>query len=137
GRNDLSMPELTQPARSSWPEAIATVTACKYKVATGRALAFGIPETRHFHITYNYWAPNAEGTPELHDGEFFSRKALPEGTLFPIRYNPDAPHETIRSTTDPQPTATPTLTRSTLLTIGVFGSIVLSLAWLLILRSCY
>src|SRR5580698_884931 len=116
------MPKTLQPARSSWPEAIATVTACKYKVATGRALAFGIPETRSFHITFNYWAPNIEGTPELHDGEFLSHKALPEGTLFPIRYNPDAPLETTHSTTDPQPTAAPILSRSTLLTLGIFGS---------------
>lgn len=130
------MPKTIQSARPSWPEAIATVTACKYKVATGRALAFGIPETRYFTITFNYWAESVEGIPELHTAEFLSDKALPEGTLFPIRYNPEAPHQTIRSTTDPQPTTGPILSRSTLLTVGIFGSIVLSLAWLLILRSC-
>lgn len=131
------MPKTIQSARSSWPEAMATVTSCKYKVSSGRALAFGIPETRHFTITFNYWAPNSEGTPELHTSEFLSEKALPEGTLFPIRYNPETPHQTTRTLDDPPPTAAPTLSRSALLVIGILGSVVLSLAWLLILRGCY
>ena len=116
----------------SWPEAMATVTACKYKVATGRALAFGIPSTKWFHITFNYWAPNADNVDELHTGELTSAKAMHVGTIFPIRYNPNAPHETTHSTT-----AAPSATRNPLLIIGIMGSIVLSLAWLLILRGCY
>ena len=131
------MPKIIQPARSPWPEAMATVTACKYKVSTGRALAFGIPETRHFRITFNYWAPNADGTPELHTSEFFSDKALPEGTLFPIRYNPEAPYQTTRTLDDPHPIPEPTQTRSLLLAVGIMGSILLSFAWLFILRGCY
>lgn len=125
------MPKLIQPARSTWPEAMATVTACRYKVATGRALAFGIPTTRWFHITFNYWAPNADNIDELHTGELTSEKAMHVGTLFPIRYNPDAPHETTHSTTEP------TTTRAPLLIIGILGSAILSLAWLLILRGCH
>ena len=131
------MPKLFQSARTPWPEAMATVTSCKYKVATGRALAFGLPAMRHFHITFNYWAPNAEGTPELRTSEFFSDKALPEGTLFPIRYNPVAPYQTIQSDTEPLPTAEPSPSRIPLLIIGILGSVVLSLAWLLVLRGCY
>jgi len=130
------MPKLIQSARPPWPEAMATVTSCKYKVSTGRALAFGIPETRHFTITFNYWAPNSDGTPELHTSEFLSDKAFPEGTLFPIRYNPEAPHQTTRSTADPQPTTSPVLSRNILLAVGIMGSIVLSLAWLFVLRGC-
>jgi len=109
---------------------MATVTACNYKVATGRALAFGIPSTRWFHITFNYWAPNADNVDELHTGELTSEKAMHVGTLFPIRYNPDAPHETTHSAIEP------TLSRNPLLIIGILGSVVLSLAWLLILRGC-
>ena len=115
----------------SWPEAMATVTACKYKVATGRALAFGIPSTKWFHITFNYWAPNPDGTPELHTAELTSEKAMHVGTLFPIHYNPETPHETTHSA------AAPTTSRNPLLIIGILGSVVLSLAWLLILRGCY
>jgi hypothetical protein len=124
------MPKIIQSARDLWPEAMATVTACKYEFGAGRALAFGLPTTRHFLISYNYWAPNAEGTPELHTGELTSEKAMHVGTLFPIRYNPDTPRETTHSS------AAPALTRNPLLIIGILGSVILSLAWLLILRGC-
>jgi len=117
-------------SRDPWPEAMATVTACRYKIDTGRALAFGLPSMRRFHITYNYWAPNADNIDELHTGELTSEKAMHVGTIFPIRYNPNASHETTHST------AAPELTRNPLLVIGILGSIVLSLAWLLILRGC-
>jgi hypothetical protein len=120
-----------QPSRDLWPEAMATVTACKYDSGAGRALAFGLPTTRHFRVTFNYWAPNAEGTPVLHTAELTSEKAMPQGTLFPIHYNPAAPHETTTHST-----AAPTTTRNPLLIIGLIGSVILSLAWLLILRSC-
>ena len=109
---------------------MATVTACKYEFGAGRALAFGLPTTRHFRITYNYWAPNGEGTPELHTAELTSAKAMHVGTLFPIHYHPNAPHETTRST------ASLATTRNPLLIVGILGSIILSLAWLLILRGC-
>src|ERR1700761_1751727 len=124
------MPKIIQPAHPLWPEAMATVTACKYESGAGRALAFGLPTTRHFRITFNYWAPNPDGTPELHTGELTSAKAMPQATLFPIHYKPETPHETTNSA------ATPTATRNPLLIIGTLGSAVLSLAWLLILRGC-
>ncbi|HXS13009.1 MAG TPA: DUF3592 domain-containing protein [Acidobacteriaceae bacterium] len=124
------MPKIIQSDRDTWPEAMATVTACKYESGAGRAMAFGLPTTRHFRITYNYWAPNVDNVDELHTGELTSEKAMHVGTLFPIRYNPDASHETTHST------AAPALTRNPLLVIGILGSVVLSLAWLLILRGC-
>jgi len=113
-----------------WPEAMATVTSCKYEFGAGRALAFGLPTTRHFRITYNYWAPNADNIDELHTGELTSEKAMHVGTLFPIRYNPEVPHETAHSA------AAPAMSRTPLLAIGIIGSIILSLVWLLILRGC-
>lgn len=124
------MPNTLQPAHTSWPEAMATVTACRYKVDTGRALAFGLPTMRRFHITFNYWAPNANNMDELRTGELTSEKAMHVGTLFPVRYNPEAPHETTQSALEP------TLSRNPLLIIGILGSVVLSLAWFLILRGC-
>jgi hypothetical protein len=122
----------TVKSLDTWPEAMATVTACKYEFGAGRALAFGLPATRHFHITFNYWAPNADSVEELHTAQFTSEKAIPQGTLFPIRYNPDAPHETTHTTA-----ASPTPPRIPLVAIGIIGSVILSLAWLLILRGCY
>jgi hypothetical protein len=112
--------------RDQWPEALATVTQCKYDFGAGRALAFGIPTTKHFRISYNYFADG-----ELHEGEFSSSKALPQGHLFPIRYDPDAPHQHTRD-----PAAAPD-TRNPILAIGIIGSIILSLAWLAIMRGCH
>jgi len=109
---------------------MATVTACHYDFGAGRALAFGLPTTKHFRITFNYWAPNSEGQEELHTGEFASAKAIPQGTLFPIRYNPEAAHENTHS-------APMTTARGAMIAIGIIGSVILSLAWFAVLRGCH
>ena len=54
---------------------------------------------------------------------------MPQGTLFRIRYDPDVPRQH-RTGFDGRPVRVP------LLAIGVAGSVVLSLAWLLILHGC-
>ena len=113
--------------QATWPEALATVTACRYDAGAGRALAFGIPATKHFRISYNYFVND-----EIHTGEFASDKAIPQSTLFPIRYNPDAPHQNSHDATRSSQTS-----RAPLLTIGVIGSLILSLAWFAILRGCH
>jgi hypothetical protein len=110
---------------STWPEALATVISCKYDFGAGRALV-GIPTNRHFRITYNYFADG-----ELHTGEFASEKAIPQGKLFPIRYNPEAPHDHTHTNA---PTPAP---RSTILLVGIIGSLILSLAWFAVLRGCH
>jgi hypothetical protein len=126
---------MTQPAisRETWPEAMATVTECKYEFGAGRALAFGAPSSKHFRITYNYWAPNEQGEDELHTADFKSEKPVPQGTLFPITYNPETPHHHARS--EDTPTTSPS--RSPVFVVGVIGSIILSAAWFLILRGCH
>ncbi len=110
--------------QADWPEAMATVLTCEYDVRAGRAIAFGLPSSKHFHITYNYWAGDA-----LHTGDFFAAKALPQGSLFPIKYNPDTPHENSHAGGTPS-------SRSALIAFGVAGSIVLSLLWFFMLRGC-
>jgi hypothetical protein len=113
--------------QATWPEALATVTACKYDAGAGRALAFGIPTSKHFRISYNYFVDD-----QIHTGEFASDKPIPQSTLFPIHYNPDAPHQNSHDDSrSPQPSRAP------LLTIGIIGSVVLSAAWLAILRGCH
>ncbi len=111
--------------RSDWPEAMATVLSCHYEMRAGRALAFGIPSGRHFHITYNYWAGG-----DLQVADCYAVKAMPQGSLFPVRYDPETPlrhhHEHSGASTR----------RAPLIAIGIAGSIVLSLAWLLVLRGC-
>jgi len=123
-----SQPTTDQPSSpETWPEALATVTACTYDAGAGRALAFGLPTTRHFRIAYNYFADD-----QFHTGQFTSAKPIPQGTLFPIRYNPDLPHQNSHDNSNsPQPSRTP------LLLFGIAGSVILSLAWLIILRGCH
>jgi hypothetical protein len=111
---------------SHWPEALATVTACKYDFGAGRALAFGVPSSKHFRISYNYFAGG-----ELHTGEFAAARAMPQGTLFPIRYNPEAPHDH-----NHDHAAAPTARRPVLV-VGIIGSVILSLAWFAVLRGCH
>ena len=120
-----------KPQAPPWPEAMATVTACHYDAGAGRAMAFGIPTRRHFQITFNYWVTNSDGTAQLQTGEFSSEKAMPQGTIFPIHYNPDAPHETRTAGADPL-TSGP----NPVLAIALIGSALLALAWLVILRGC-
>lgn len=79
------MPE--QGSQAEWPEAIATVTSCTYSARAGRAIAFGLPSSKHFRIAYQYWADG-----DFQTGELFSEKPIPQGSLFPIRYDPEAPH---------------------------------------------
>jgi hypothetical protein len=107
----------------SWPKAMATVTACHYETGALQAMAFGIPTTKHFRISFNYWAND-----ELHTGEYNSATAVAQGTLFPITYDPAAPHEHNHSTRSP---------RTAQIIIGIAGSIILFLAWFAFLRGCH
>jgi hypothetical protein len=118
--NSLSM-------QANWPEALATVLECRYEFGAGQALAFGVPVRKHFRIRYNYFADG-----ELHEGEFASEKAVPQGTLFPVRYNPEAAHEHRHA----DATAAAVNPRRAQFVVGIVGSVVLSLVWLLVMRGC-
>ena len=104
---------------------MATVTACTYNAGAGRALAFGLPTSRHFRITFNYVVAGS-----LHTGQFRSNKAVPQGTLFPITYNPSAPQQNDRSDLSALGSRTPSLI------LGLVCSVVLSLLWLALVRGC-
>jgi hypothetical protein len=112
--------------QSEWPEVLATVTECKYEVGAGRALAFGIPTRKHFLIRYNYFADG-----EFHGGEFRSAKPIPQGHLFPIRYDPDEPHDHKHARLTTSSNRNPTFV------IGIFGSFILMCLWLVLLRGCH
>ena len=112
--------------REHWPEALATVLECKYDFGAGRALAFGWPTQKHFRIRYNYFADG-----ELHDGEFASERALPQGHLFPIRYDPDTPHEHMHPASPPAPK-----TRGPVIALGIAGSLLLTLIGMVLVRGC-
>jgi hypothetical protein len=118
------MPNSTE----TWPEAIATVLECRYDMRAGRALAFGVPSGKHFRIRYNYFADGA-----LHEGQLYSATAMPQNTLFPVRYNPEVPHEHSHEQTAQR--VAPGSRRAVFI-VGVVGSVVLSLVWFAVLRGC-
>ena len=118
------MPFSTTDANPTWPTAMATVTECRYDVRAGRAMAFGLPSGKNFRIRYNYNA----------DGQFYSATAIPQNTLFPIRYDPAATHH---HTHEHSPATTTPSPRRAMLLIGITGSVILSLAWLTLLRGCH
>jgi len=111
--------------KAPWLETQAKVTSCTYESGAGQALAFGIPTSKHFRITFTYYAHGQSYT-----GQFSSPTYIEQGETFPITYNPLAPHENSKSAAEPT-------TKTPLFTIGVIGSIILSLIWLIILRGCY
>ena len=86
----------------------------------------GFQTTKKFSITFDYYAHG-----RLYSGEFQSPVAIPQNERIPIIYNPLDPQQNSRSFI---PRTTPT--RPPLIAIGIAGSVVLSLLWLAILRSC-
>lgn len=108
-----------------WLETTAIVTACKYDFGAGQALAFGIPSSKHFLITFSYYAHGKSFTDE-----FRSAAYLEQGKTFTITYNPLAPQENNKS-------ATSSATKAPLFAIGIAGSVILSLLWLAMMRGCH
>jgi hypothetical protein len=107
-----------------WLETQAEVVACKYESGAGQALAFGIPTSKHFLITFTYRAHGRTYTDE-----FTSPVYLEQGATFLLTYNPLAPQQNSKS-------ATTTITRTPLFTIGITGSVILSLIWVVFMRGC-
>jgi hypothetical protein len=111
-------------ANPPWVETQAEVVACKYESGAGRALAFGIPTGKHFLITFTYRAHGRNYTDE-----FTSPTYLEQSATFPITYNPLAPQQNNKSAAMP-------VARTPLFVIGIAGSIILSLIWLVFMRGC-
>lgn len=107
-----------------WLETQARVTACKYEFGAGQALAFGIPTSKHFLITFSYYAHGKTFTDE-----FRSPTYLEQGKTFTITYNPLAPQQNSKSA------AVPTA-KTPIFAIGVAGSVILSLIWFAMMRGC-
>jgi hypothetical protein len=110
-----------------WIATEATVTTCQYQSPGLSTLAFGFQTTRKFCITFDYYAHG-----RLYSGEFQSSVAIPQNNRIPITYNPLDPEQNSRSST-----RSVTSTRPPLIAIGIIGSVILSLFWLAILRSCH
>ncbi len=111
-----------------WIDTEATVTTCRYQFAGLGNLAFGFSTQKKFRITFDYYAHG-----RLYSGEFQSDKAIAQNERIPLSYNPLAPEQNSRA-----PALLPgSRQRPPLFAIGIAGSIVLSLAWLAILRGCH
>jgi len=108
-----------------WLETEAQVTACKYQFARMNTLTFGISTDRGpFLITFSYYAHGRSYTDE-----FTSPTYMEQGSLFPVTYNPLAPQQNSKS-------AAVSTASTPLFAIGIAGSVVLSLLYLVWLRGC-
>jgi hypothetical protein len=122
-------PEMTT---GPWIATEATVTSCRFQFARLNTLRFGIQSGEKFRIVFDYYAHG-----RLYTNEFQSPVAVPQNQRIPVTYNPLRPEQNSLSKESSQSAGgKPVATRSTLLTIGISGSIVLSLLWLAILRGC-
>ncbi len=114
---------------AEWIATEATVTSCRYQFRALSPLAFGFQLGEKFRITFDYYAHG-----RLYSDEFQSPVAVPQNERIPVSYNPLDPAQNSRSSggTPIQPAS-----RKAKLTVGLIGSVVLSLLWLAILRGCH
>jgi len=114
------------PPQPPWLETQARVTACKYQFARMNTLTLGVAtDPNQFLISFTYYAH-----AKTYTGHFTSPIYLEQGALFPITYNPLDPQQNSKSASSP-------ITRTPLFAIGIAGSVVLSLLWLVWLRGCH
>ena len=116
---------MTPDAASTWITTEATVTTCRYQFARMNTLTVGFSSGKQFRITFDYYAHG-----RLYSGEFQSPVAIPQNEEILIRYNPMKPEQNSLDS------GSEFSTRGSLLTIGIAGSIILSLVWLAVLRGC-
>ena len=109
-----------------WVETEATVTSCRFQFARLNTLTLGVRTGEKFRISFDYYAHG-----RLYSDEFQSPMAIPQNDRIRLTYNPLQPQQNSRSSTSNSVAG-----RSPLIAIGIAGSILLSLAWLAILRGC-
>lgn len=115
------------PTPDGWITTTATITTCRYQSPGLGPLAFGFSTRQKFRVTFDYYAHG-----RLYSSDFQSPTAIPQNEQIPIAYNPLNPAENTRANS---PTASQG--QPPLIAIGIAGSIILSLAWLAVLRSCH
>jgi len=114
---------------TEWIATEGTVTTCVYQSRGLSTLAFGFQTGEKFRITFDYYAHG-----QTYSGEFQSPVAIPQNERIPISYNPLEPSQNDRAPILPSDGRS---RRSPRIVIGIAGSVVLSLAWLAILRGCH
>lgn len=117
-----------RPFPEGWIGTEATVTTCRYQFARMNTFTLGIQTQGKYRITFDYYAHG-----RLYSDELQSPIAIPQNQRIPLHYNPLNPAENDCGRSSPTSSNTP----PSLLTLGIAGSVVLSFAWLLVLRSCH
>ena len=117
---------MTDPDHSTWMATSATITTCRYQFARLNTLTLGLPRTRRFRLTFDYYAHG-----RLYSGEFQSDRAISQDEVVPLLYNPLHPEQNSLA----PPPGSSAFSRP-LLAFGIAGSVVLSLLWLAFLRGC-
>ena len=119
----------SEPHPEPWIATEATVTSCRYQSPALGLLAFGFQTTQKFRITFDYYAHG-----RLYSSDFPSPKAIPQNQRIPITYNPLNPEQNSRSHA-----LNSSFTKSNppMIAFGIAGSVLLSLLWLTVLRSCH
>ena len=117
---------MTMPGNPEWVATQATVTTCRYQFARMNTFTLGIQTQDKFRITFDYYAHG-----QLYSDEFQSPVAIAQNELIPVSYDPLNPQQNSRGRA-----SAATGGRGSLIGFGIAGSIVLSLAWLLVLRGC-
>ena len=118
------------PLPEGWMATEATVTTCHFESGALSSMTFGVNLQAKFTITFDYYAHG-----RLYSGHFGSEKAIPQNEKIPLAYNPLHPEQNTYDPTAELPSTGPA--RSPVIAVGLAGSVILSLAWLLVLRGCH
>jgi hypothetical protein len=111
--------------KQPWEETQATVLHSRYQFARLNTLTLGVQIQKKFRVTFEYIVDG-----ERYTGAFQSDKALLQDSRIPLRYNPLNPEENNYALQPPVP-------ELSLITIGIAGSIVLSLLWFFLLHHTH
>src|ERR1700733_1732881 len=101
-----------------------TVTSCKYQFAGLSNMAFGFSTQEKFRITFDYYAHG-----KLYSDEFQSPVAIAQNEHIPVSYNPLSPEQNSRSSGSGVKAS-----QSPVIAVGIVGSVILSVIWLIVLR---
>ena len=123
------MPSPVNPQQDTWIATSGTVTSCKFQAPGLSTLIIGFNTRQKFRITFDYYAHG-----RIYSDVFGSPTAIPQNTEISVTYNPLDPAQNSRTN---RPSESPQANRPPMLLIGITGSIILSLGWLFLLRSCH
>jgi hypothetical protein len=113
-------------AEPEWVATEGTVTSCKYQFAGLSNLAYGFSTQEKYRITFDYYAHG-----QLYSDEFQSPVAIAQNERIPVSYDPLNPERNSRSSgPDVKASASPVIA------VGIAGSVILSVGWLMVLRGC-